>query len=181
MTPAILIATAMGLGSLVSLAVQRTGVVLPAYIGAMVVAAILRNLDDRYGFARVQQRDLDEIGRVALHLFIVMALVTLRLWELARLAGPLLVLLLAQVALCWAMCVGLAYRVMGRDYDAAVGAAGFCGFMLGITANAVAVMEALVEKYGPAPRAFLVVPVVGAFLIDFTNSLIITAMANWRW
>lgn len=179
MTAAIVVAAAMGAGNLVSAAVQRTGVILPAYIGAMVVAAVLRNLDDRYGFARVAQADIDEIGRVALHLFIVMALVTLRLWELAALAAPLLVLLAAQVALCWAMCVTLAFWAMGRDYDAAVGAAGFCGFMLGITANAVAVMEELVEKYGAAPRAFLVVPVVGAFLIDFTNSLIITAMANW--
>ncbi|MBS1856574.1 MAG: sodium/glutamate symporter [Acidobacteria bacterium] len=179
MTAAIVVAAAMGAGNLVSAAVQRTGVILPAYIGAMVVAAVLRNLDDRYGFARVAQPDIDEIGRVALHLFIVMALVTLRLWELAALAAPLLVLLAAQVALCWAMCVTLAFWAMGRDYDAAVGAAGFCGFMLGITANAVAVMEELVEKYGAAPRAFLVVPVVGAFLIDFTNSLIITAMANW--
>lgn len=178
MNAAIVIAVAMGLGSLVSLAMQRTGVILPAYIGAMVVAAVMRNLDDRYGFARISSREVEEIGRVALYLFIVMALVTLRLWELARLAGPILVLLAAQVALCWAMCVTLAWWVMGRDYDAAVGAAGFCGFMLGITANAVAVMEELVDRYGPAPRAFLVVPVVGAFLIDFTNSLIITAAAN---
>src|SRR2546429_7017722 len=108
-----------------------------------------------------------------------MALVTLRLWELANLAAPLLILLGAQVALCWLMCVTMAFRVMGRRYDAAVAAAGFCGFMLGITANAVACMEELVEKYGPAPQAFLVVPIVGAFLIDFTNSLIITAFANW--
>jgi len=179
MNAGIMIAIAMGLGSLVSLGVQRTGVILPAYIGAMAVAAVMRNLDDRYRFARIGQFEVDEIGRVTLHLFIVMALVTLRLWELAHLAGPMLILLAAQVALVWLLCVTLVFWVMGRDYDAAVSAAGFCGFMLGITANAVAVMEELVEKYGPAPRAFLVVPVVGAFLIDFTNSLIITAMANW--
>jgi len=99
-------------------------------------------------------------------------------WELAHLALPILVILIAQVALCWFMCVALSFRVMGRDYEAAVATAGFCGFMLGITTNAVACMEELVEKYGPAPKAFLVVPVVGAFLIDFTNSLIITATAN---
>lgn len=179
MNVCIVIAIAMGLGSLVSLGVQKMGVILPAYIGAMAVAAVLRNLDERYHFARIGQFEVDEIGRVALHLFIVMALVTLRLWELAHLAGPMLIILAAQVMLVWLMCVALAFRVMGSDYDAAVGAAGFCGFMLGITANAVAVMEELVEKYGPAPRAFLVVPVVGAFLIDFTNSLIITAMANF--
>jgi ESS family glutamate:Na+ symporter len=79
------------------------------------------------------------------------------------------------------MCVTICYRGMGSDYEAAVSTAGFCGFMLGITANAVACMEELVEKFGPAPQAFLVVPIVGAFLIDFTNSAIITAMANWKW
>jgi ESS family glutamate:Na+ symporter len=77
------------------------------------------------------------------------------------------------------MCVTLVFWVMGRDYKAAVSSSGFRGFMLGITANAVACMEDLVEKHGPAPQAFLVVPLVGAFLIDFTNSLIITALANW--
>jgi ESS family glutamate:Na+ symporter len=100
------------------------------------------------------------------------------LWELAHLALPLIAILAAQVALCWLMCVTMSFRVMGRDYESAVTAAGFCGFMLGITANAVASMEDLVEEYGPAPEAFLVVPVVGAFLIDVTNSLIITFMAN---
>src|SRR5579863_8795245 len=108
-----------------------------------------------------------------------MALVTLRLWELAHLALPLIVMLAAQVALCWLMCITMVYWLMGRDYESAVTSSGFCGFMLGITSNAIASMEELVEQYGAAPRAFLVVPIVGAFLIDFTNSLIITAMANW--
>jgi ESS family glutamate:Na+ symporter len=116
-----------------------------------------------------------------LNLFIVMALVTLRLWELAHLALPMLAMLAAQVALCWLACRTVVFWIMGRDYESAVTSAGFCGFMLGITSNAMASMEELVEKFGDAPRAFLVVPVVGAFLIDFTNSLIITAMANWRW
>jgi ESS family glutamate:Na+ symporter len=118
------------------------------------------------------------MGRVSLYLFIVMALLTLKLWELVHLALPMLVILAAQVALVWGMCLTVCYWAMGRDHEAAVTSAGFCGFMLGITSNAVASMEELVEKYGPAPRAFLVVPIVGAFLIDFTNSLIITTMAN---
>jgi ESS family glutamate:Na+ symporter len=169
---------AMGLGALLSAGIERLGVILPSYIGAMIVAAILRNLDDRYGFARVSQRDVTEMGRVSLYLFIVMALLTLRLWELVHLALPMLVILAAQVALVWGMCLTICFWAMGRDHEAAVTSAGFCGFMLGITSNAVASMEELVEKYGPAPRAFLVVPIVGAFLIDFTNSLIITTMAN---
>jgi len=160
---------AMGLGALLSAGIEKLGVILPSYIGAMIVAAVLRNLDDRYGFARVSQREVTEMGRVSLYLFIVMALLTLKLWELVHLALPMLVILAAQVALVWGMCLTVCYWAMGRDHEAAVTSAGFCGFMLGITSNAVASMEELVEKYGPAPRAFL---------IDFTNSLIITTMAN---
>jgi glutamate:Na+ symporter, ESS family len=176
---AIVIAIAMGVGSVVSTWIQARGIVLPGYIGSMSVAVIMRYLLDKYRFAAVAQKDVDALGRIALYLFIVMALVTLRLWELAHLALPMIVMLLAQVAFCWLMCVTMAFWVMGRKYEGAVSAAGFCGFMLGTTANAVACMEELVEKYGPAPQAFLVVPIVGAFLIDFTNSLIITAFANW--
>jgi glutamate:Na+ symporter, ESS family len=170
-----IVGIAMGLGNLLSLQMERMGLILPAYIGAMIVAAVIRNL----GWARVAQAEIDMVGRIALYLFIVMAMITLRLWELAHLALPLLAILAAQVALCWAMCVTIVYWGMGRNYESAVSSAGFCGFMLGITANAVACMEELVEKFGAAPQAFLVVPVVGAFLIDFTNSLIITAMANF--
>jgi ESS family glutamate:Na+ symporter len=172
---------AMGIGNLLSLEMKHLGILLPSYIGAMIAAAVIRNLDDRFGFAHISQPEVDSLGKIALYLFIVMALLTLRLWELSHLALPLVVILAAQVALCWLMCVTMSYWVMGRNYESAVMASGFCGFMLGITANAIACMEELVEKYGPAPQAFLVVPVVGAFLIDFTNSMIITAMANFRW
>lgn len=175
----IVIGICVGVGNVLSAAIQKTGVILPAYIGAMIVGAVVRNCDDAFGFARISQAGVDACGKVALYLFIVMALVTLRLWELASLALPMIAILAAQVAFCWMMCVTLCYRAMGRNYEAAVMSAGFCGFMLGITANAVACMEELVEKFGPAPQAFLVVPIVGAFLIDFTNSLIITGMANW--
>ena len=179
MNTVIVMGIAMGVGSLVSAGIQALGVLLPVYIGSMMVAMLMRNLDDRYRFARIAQADVDTLGRIALYLFIVMALITLRLWELSHLALPLLAMLLAQVAFCWLMCVTLPFWVMGRKYEAAVSSAGVCGFMLGITANAVACMEELVEKYGAAPQSFLVVPIVGAFLIDFTNSLIITAFANW--
>jgi ESS family glutamate:Na+ symporter len=178
LTTVLVVGVCIGLGNVLSTAIERLGVILPAYIGAMIVGAILRNLDDRFSFARIAQHDIDTLGRIALYLFIAMALLTLRLWEIARLALPMLVILAAQVAFCWLMCVTICYRGMGRNYEAAVTTAGFCGFMLGITANAVACMEELVEKYGPAPQAFLVVPIVGAFLIDFTNSFIITGMMN---
>jgi ESS family glutamate:Na+ symporter len=175
----LVMAVAMGAGSLLSAGIQALGVVLPVYIGSMTAAVAMRYLDDRYRFARIAQAEVDSLGRIALYLFIVMALLTLKLWELLHLAWPMLAMLLVQVVFCWLMCITLPFWVMGRKYEAAVSAAGFCGFMLGTTANAVASMEELVEKYGPAPQAFLVVPIVGAYLIDFTNSLIITAFANW--
>jgi len=171
------LAIAMGLGSVLSAALERTGAVLPAYIGAMVAAAVLRNLDDRVG-GRIPEGTVAALGNVALYLFIVMALATLRLWELARLALPLLAMLAAQVALAGALCA-LCYRAMGRGYESAVMTAGYSGFMLGTTANAVAAMDELERSHGPAPRAFLVVPLTGGFLIDFTNALVITTMANW--
>ncbi len=172
------VAVAMGLGSLISLAIQRMGVILPAYIGAMIAAAVIRNLNDRFRFAGLAQHYIDDLGSIALNLFIVMALLGLRLWELAHLALPVLLILLAQVALVWVLGVAMVFRWMRRDYDAAVMTGGYCGFMLGTTANALAGMEVLVSKYGPAPRAILVVSLVGAFLIDFTNASIITTAAN---
>ena len=154
---------------------------LPAYIGAMFVAALFRNVDDVSRVLGLSQKTIDDIGSVSLSLFIVLALMTLRLWELAELALPLLVILIVQVLFIGAVCFWPMFRLMGRDYESAVISGGFCGFMLGTTANAMANMEALVERYGPAPRAFLVVPMVGAFFIDFTNAVIITLFVNfWK-
>ena len=155
------------------------GMTLPAYIGAMLVAAAARNLDDATGWIRLPLRLLDDLGNAALALFIAMALMTLKLWELQHLALPLFVIVLAQVVLITLVCFWPTFRMMGRDYDAAVMSSGFCGFMLGTTANAMANMGVLVEKYGPAPRAYLVVPMVGAFFIDFTNAIIITGFLNF--
>lgn len=174
----LVIGVAMGLGNLISTGLQRIGWVLPAYIGAMIAAAVIRNLNDGFRWFHISQSSLDTCAVVSLYLFIVMAVLTLRLWELAHLILPMIVILIAQVGLCWLICVTACFYLMGRDYEAAVMSSGFCGFMLGITANAVASMEELAEKFGLAPRSFLVVPVVGAFLIDFTNALIITVMAN---
>jgi ESS family glutamate:Na+ symporter len=174
----LVIGVAMGLGNLISMGMERMHFTLPSYIGAMIAAAVLRNLNDRFHFFGIAQARVDECAIVALYMFIVMAVITLQLWKLADLALPLIVMLLAQVVLCWLMCVTASFYLMGRNYESAVMASGFCGFMLGITANAVACMEELVEKFGPAPQAFLVVPIVGAFLIDFVNALIITGMGN---
>jgi ESS family glutamate:Na+ symporter len=154
-------------------------ITLPAYIGAMMAAAGFRNAADVTSAVRIEQRTVDDVGTIALSLFLTMALMSLRLWELLELAVPMLVILTVQVALMAGFAYFVTFRLMGRDYDAAVMAGGHCGFGLGSTANAVANMDAVVERFGPAPRAFLVVPMVGAFFIDFTNALIITTFMNW--
>jgi len=177
----VLLTVSVGAGAWVSSGIESMGLRLPAYIGAMIVAACIRNLDDWTRVIGISQKTMDDLGEVALTLFLVMALMTLRLWELAGVVVPLFVILAMQVALVAALCVWVVPRLMGSDYDSVVMAGGFCGFMLGTTANAMANMGALVERYGPAPKAYLVVPLVGAFGIDFVNGLLITATINfWR-
>ncbi len=168
---------AIWIGHWVSRGFAALGMTLPAYIGAMLVAAAIRNLDDVTGWIGLSHRFINSFGIVTLTLFLVMALMTLKLWELTGLVLPLVAILLVQVVLA-ALAAGPVFRMMGRNYEAAVMSGGFIGFMLGTTANAMAVMRALVERYGPAPRAFLVVPMVGAFFIDFTNAIIITLFLN---
>jgi ESS family glutamate:Na+ symporter len=173
-----IILVAMWAGSVLSVWLRQY-MTLPAYIGAMIAAAVIRNAADLTRVVRVEQRTVDDLGTIALSLFLAMALMSLRLWELLDLAIPMLVILAAQVTMMAAFAYFITFRVMGRDYDAAVMAGGHCGFGLGATPNAVANMESIVAKFGAAPRAFLVVPMVGAFFIDFTNALIITTFINW--
>ena len=176
----VVLLVAMWLGAWVSKWISATGVTLPAYVGAMLVGAVIRNIDDRTGWIKLSVPTTDLIGNICLALFLSVALMNLKLWELAGLALPLLVNLGLQ-ALLVSLFVLVVFRLMGRDYDAAVMGGGFIGFMLGTTANAMAVMRTLVERYGAAPRAFLVAPLVGAFFIDFTNALIITGFINfWK-
>jgi ESS family glutamate:Na+ symporter len=175
----LVLSLAMGLGAVVSGWIQSKGITLPAYIGAMMVASALRNLDDRLGWLRISQPVMDLIGNCALVMFLATALLNLKLWELAHLAVPLVVILTAQVVAMGLFAVLVSFPVMGRDYESAVMAGGLIGFVLGTTANALTNMRALVARYGRAPRAFLVVPLVGAFFIDFVNALLITAFLNW--
>ncbi|HEY8551130.1 MAG TPA: sodium/glutamate symporter [Vicinamibacterales bacterium] len=188
----VVLLVAMGLGSMVSAWIQANvrfpaflpglggkALTLPAYIGAMLVAAMIRNIDDVTGLFGLSQRLIDDLGNVALALFLALALMTLRLWELAGLALPLAIILVAQLALVTIVAAVAVFRLMGRDYESAVISGGFVGFMLGTTANAMANMDALVQRFGPAPRAFLIVPMVGAFFIDFTNAIIITVFLNF--
>lgn len=175
----VVLALAMGLGSVVSRFIQSLGVTLPAYIGAMAVASVIRNLDDSFRWFKIDLKAMEFMGNTALNLFLVVALMNLKLWQLWGLALPLATILMLQVGAVALAAYFVTFRVMGKDYDSAVTTSGFVGFVLGTTANAVANMRALVARYGPAPRAFLVVPLVGAFFIDFANALIITLFLNW--
>jgi ESS family glutamate:Na+ symporter len=173
------LALAMGLGSVLSRYIQDAGLTLPAYIGAMMVACVLRNLDEATGWLGIDETAMEFIGGVALNIFLVVALMDLKLWQLAGQALPLFMILLGQLVLLVLLAWFASFRLMGRDYDSAVMASGFIGFAMGTTANAVANMRALVSRFGPAPRAFLVIPLVGAFFIDFANALIVTLFINW--
>jgi glutamate:Na+ symporter, ESS family len=172
-------AIAMGIGSIVSYYFQSLGWTLPAYIGAMLIASLFRNIDDKLNCFKINQNIMDLIGTISLNLFLVVALMDLKLWELVHLAIPLTTILLMQVIAVVLFSITISFRTMGKDYESTVIATGFIGFVLGTTANAIANMKTIVSKHGPAPKAFLVVPMVGAFFIDFTNAIIITLFINW--
>lgn len=175
----VVILGAMWIGSGLSLVFKSWGLTLPAYIGAMLIAAIIRNVDDKTKVFNLPHQTINQLGDIALSLFIVIALMTLNLWKLAGLAVPLITILIAQVAMIALVCFWPIFQLMGKDYESAVISSGFLGFMLGTTANSMANMKVLVDKFGPAPKAFLIVPIVGAFFIDFTNAIIITTFLNF--
>ena len=168
----------MWIGSRLSAAIQAEGVTLPSYIGAMLIAGLVRNLDDATGWLDLPHSAIELIGTITLSLFLTMAMMTIDLQALSGLALPFLANLLAQLVVILLLVVWPVYGLLGRDYEAAVTSGGFVGFMLGTTANAMAILRSLVEKYGPAPQAFLAVPMVGTFLLDFSNAIIITAFLN---
>lgn len=164
----------MAIGVLLGRWIQSSGLTLPIYIGAMIVAAVARNLHDSRGSNRFSEEWIDQIGSVALSYFLVVATMTLQLGQLTNLAGVLVLILAAQALLALVVAGTLVFAASGRDYDAAVMSGGFIGFMLGTTANALANMDAITARHGRAPRAYLVVPLVGACFVDFVNALVIT-------
>jgi len=165
-------------GVWVSHFLQQTGMTFPVYIGAMLVGVAVRNAFDLSGRPWIKTEIVDTLAAVLLGVFLSVAMMTLNLARLADTALPMLIILAAQVAVMAAFAWFVTFRAMGRDFDAAVMAGGQCGFGLGATPNAIANMKSLVENFGPAPRAFLVVPIVGAFLIDFLNAVNITFFIN---
>jgi len=147
---------------------------LPAFVWTLLVGAILRNVLAVTRVHAVDSQALAFAGTVALSLFLAMALMSLRLWEIASLAAPMIVILLLQALAVAAYTSLVTFHVMGANYEAAVLVAGQCGFGLGATPTAIANIQAVSARYGAAPRAFLLVPVVGAFLIDIANAMVIS-------
>jgi ESS family glutamate:Na+ symporter len=152
-----------------------TGFILPDFVFCLLLGVVIRNAGTLTGAFRMSEATVDTVGSVALSLFLVMALMTMRLLDLVNLAGPLLVILAAQTLAVALYAAVVTFRVMGRNYDAAIMAAGQIGFGMSSTACALAIMKSVTERHGPSPLAFLIVPMVGAFFIDITNAFIIQA------
>ena len=170
---------AMGLGTVVSQFFSSIGLIFPGYIGSMLVAAIIRNVADYTHVYKVYQRESEVLGNLGLTIFLSCALMSLKLWQLSDLAIPLMAMLASQVLFIALFVRFVLFRVMGSNYEAAVMAAGTCGFGLGATPNAIANMSVMVERFGPAPTAFFVIPIIGALIVDFVNSSIVTVLINF--
>lgn len=170
---------AMAIGTVIStFIVDTTGLTFPPYIGAMLAAAIIRNISDMSHKFEVPMFEVDVIGSIALSLFLSMALMALKLWELADLAIPFIIMLIAQSLLMALFAYFVTFNVMGRDYDAAVLAGGHCGFGLGATPNGIANMTSITGRFGPSPVAFFILPLIGSLFIDFFNTGVITFFMN---
>ena len=169
---------AVGLGTIISELLTKTGLTFPIYIGAMIVAAIVRNVGEYSGIFDIYMGVINNLGGICLSLFLGIAMITLKLWQLAELALPLMILLGAQLLLIFLYTYFVVFRVMGKDYDAAVLAAGTCGFGMGATPNAMANMQVLCDRYAPSVKAYLLVPLIGSLFADFINSLVITLFIN---
>lgn len=169
---------AIGVGTIFTMLLTKTGLTFPIYIGAMLAAALMRNICEYTGIATIHMGEINDLGGISLSLFLGMAMITLRLWELASLALPLFILLAAQVLLIIIFTYVIEFNIMGRDYDAAILVSGTCGFGTGATPNAMANMQAVCDQYVPSIKAYLLIPLVGSLFADFLNSLVITFFIN---
>ena len=169
---------AVGAGTLVSYFLSKTGMTFPIYIGAMIVAAVIRNVGEYTGWFEIHMGEINDIGGIMLSLFLGIAMITLKIWQLAELALPLLILLIGQTIFMYLYANFVIFNVMGRNYDAAVITAGTCGFGMGATPNAMANMQAICDKFAPSIKAYILIPIVGSLFADFINSLVITFFIN---
>ena len=170
---------AMGIGTIISKLLSMTGMTFPIYIGAMIAAAFMRNIGEYSGQFTIYMGEINDIGGISLSLFLGIAMITLKLWQLADLALPLITLLAGQTILMFLFIYFVIFNIMGRDYDAAVLSSGVCGFGMGATPNAMANMQAICERYVPSVKAYLLVPLIGSLFADFLNSLVITFFINF--
>ena len=170
---------AMGIGTIISRLLSLTGMTFPIYIGAMIAAAFIRNIGEYSGKFTIYMGEINDIGGISLSLFLGIAMITLKLWQLADLALPLIILLTGQTILMFVYTYFVVFNVMGRDYDAAVLSSGVCGFGMGATPNAMANMQVICEKYAPSVKAYLLVPLIGSLFADFLNSLVVTFFINF--
>ncbi|QEL54286.1 sodium/glutamate symporter [Chromobacterium paludis] len=168
-----LIAVCLLGGTFVGSLLKGTAFELPTFVCVLFVGVLISNGLAVLGGYKIFEREVSVLGNVSLSLFLALALMSLRLWDLAALALPIFALLLLQTLAMALYAVFVTFRVMGRNYDAAVLAAGHCGFGLGATPTAIANMQAVTERFGPSHIAFLVVPMVGAFFIDIVNAITI--------
>lgn len=168
-----LIAVSLLAGNLLNGLLQGTAFELPTFVCVLFVGVVLRNSLSALGLYQVFEREVSVLGNVSLSLFLAIALMSLKLWDLAALALPIFIILAVQALVMALFAIFVTFRVMGANYDAAVLAAGHCGFGLGATPTAIANMQAVTQRYGPSQIAFLVVPMVGAFFIDIVNVIVI--------
>ena len=168
----------MKLGAFLSVFIQSSGLTFPVYMGSMIVAALLRNIHDLLAGTRLKTEHVDAIGSVALTWLLAVVMIDLQLTQLLGTALPLLAIIAVQVVLIAALAYFVTFRLMGRDYEAAAMSAGMIGYGLGATSNAMATMRVMIRRFGPAPRAMLIVPIVGSFLVDFFNAVLTTTALN---
>lgn len=168
----LVLAICIGAGDTVNEVLKTHEVMLPGFLTAMMVGIVITNLADLRNW-HLSAPDIDRVGEICLQLFLSMSLMSMQLWTLAQAMGPILLILLAQVTVMTVCAVLVIFKLMGRNYDAAVISSGFVGLGLGATPVGIANMKAVTEKYGVSPKAFLVIPLVGAFFIDLVNAVVI--------
>jgi ESS family glutamate:Na+ symporter len=172
----LLLGICLGAGDLVNRLLFSKGVMLPGFLTAMMIGIAVTNLADLRKIS-IPAADIDRLGQICLQLFLAMSLMSMQLWSLAKAMGPILLILLVQITVITFFTVFIIFRVMGKDYDAAVISAGFSGLGMGATPVGIANMQAVTTKYGASPKAFLVIPLVGAFFIDLVNAAVIKTFA----
>ena len=170
----------MAIGTVASKLLSLTGITFPTYFGALIVAALVRSSAEMLHMGdKLEMDKIVSVGNICLSMFLGMAMISLKLWELEQLATPLLIILTTQVIVMALLAWFVAFPLLGHDYDAAVLVAGVCGFGLGATPNAMANMSAVCYKYHYTLKPFLIVPIVGAMFVDLINTGCITMFLNW--